>query len=168
MNADRSRVALQVLKLSGFSPIITTASARNEAYCKSAGATHVIDYNAVSYAELSSKVTELLGSTPPTVVYDAISTADSQKAAWAALAPKGKLVVTLEPAVGVKPGEEAEEGKTLVHAYGMSNEGENLDFSVGMYGAITGWLESGVLKVSLKLVHFEGEVRLTMYLRIDE
>ncbi|KZV71795.1 GroES-like protein [Peniophora sp. CONT] len=132
--------------LSGFSPIITTASARNEVYCKKAGATHVIDYNAVPYSTLPDKVAEILDGAPLIVAYDAISLPDSQKAAWAALAPRGTLVVVLEPAVGGTPGTEAEQGKKMVRAYGMANEGENLEFSARMYSVIPSLLERGDLK----------------------
>ena len=37
---------IQLAKLSGFSPIITTASLKNTDFLKSLGATHVIDRNA--------------------------------------------------------------------------------------------------------------------------
>ena len=69
------------------------------------------------------------------------------------MAPRGTLVVVLEPAVGGKPGEEAEEGKKMVRAYGMANEGENLEFSARMYSAITRLLEAGDVKVSLSCLN---------------
>ncbi|VDB95730.1 unnamed protein product [Peniophora sp. CBMAI 1063] len=138
--------ALQVLKLSGFSPIITTASARNEEYCKSAGATHFVDYNAVPYSELASKVAELLGGAPLAVAYDAISIPESQKASWAALGSGGTLVVVLESAIDSPLGETTEDGKKVVHAYGASNGEENLEFGARMYGKIAGLLESGDIK----------------------
>ncbi|KZV70506.1 GroES-like protein [Peniophora sp. CONT] len=138
--------ALQVLKLSAFSPIITTMSATNEAYCKTAGATHVIAYNAVPYSTLPDKVAEILDGAPLIVAYDAISLPDSKKVAWAALAPRGTLVVVLEPAAGGTPETEAKQGKMMVRAYGMANEGENFEFSARMYSVIPSLLESGNLK----------------------
>ena len=46
---------IQFAKLSGFSPIITTASKHNETYLKSLGATHVID-RSIPLSELPQAV----------------------------------------------------------------------------------------------------------------
>jgi len=137
--------ALQFAKLSGFDPIITTASKRNEVYCKAAGVTHLIDYKEVPYANLAAAITDIVGSSGVPLVYDAISIPESQQAGWAALAPKGSIVVTLQPVVG-KPGEEAENGKRTVWVYGMGNEDENLDFFVRLISVLPGLLESGDIK----------------------
>ncbi|KAA1477140.1 GroES-like protein [Dentipellis sp. KUC8613] len=136
--------ALQCLKLSGFSPIITTASAKNTEYVKAAGATHIIDYHTTPYSALSTAVAGIT-TQPVPVIYDAISSEDSQKASWALLAPHGKLVVTLQPVVG-KPGEEAEDGKRLVHVFGNVNDPDNVQFGNELFSALTGLLESGAIK----------------------
>ncbi|KAA1476198.1 GroES-like protein [Dentipellis sp. KUC8613] len=138
--------AIQLLKLSGFSPIISTASAKNTDYVKSAGATHVIDYHTTPYASLPAAVKDIT-SAPVPIVYDAISSEDSQKAAWALLAPRGSLVVTLQPSAAVgKPGEEAEEGRRVAHVFGNVNAPVNTAFGDVLYAALTGLLESGGLK----------------------
>ena len=54
-----SFVAIQLAKLSGFSPIIVTASQRNADYCKKAGATHIIDYRETPYSQLSEAVAKI-------------------------------------------------------------------------------------------------------------
>ncbi|TFY82415.1 hypothetical protein EWM64_g1603 [Hericium alpestre] len=136
--------ALQLLKLSGFGPIITTASASNAEYAKAAGATDVIDYHTTPYAELPAAVAKIT-STPVPVIYDAISSPESQQASWKILAPKGSLVVTLQPAVG-KPGEEAEDGKRLVQVFGSSNHPENREIGNDIYAHLTGLLETGAVK----------------------
>ncbi|VDB99937.1 unnamed protein product [Peniophora sp. CBMAI 1063] len=142
------QLTLQILKLSGFSPIITTASASNEAYCRAAGATHFIDYHTTPYSALKSKVEEILdGKTPLPLVFDAISVDESQKAAWDILKPGGKLVVTLPPLIeGAQPGVETKDGKTLVMAHGSFGAEENLKVSREVFKLLTGWLESGVVK----------------------
>ncbi|KAI0040040.1 GroES-like protein, partial [Auriscalpium vulgare] len=114
--------AIQLAKLSGYDPIITTASAHNEAYCKAAGATHVVDYHKVPYSALPAAVAEIASSVP--LVYDAISVADSQKASWVIAAPQGIVIVTLAPVVG-KIGEEAEDGKRVFYTYGSVHAADN-------------------------------------------
>ncbi|KAI0052284.1 GroES-like protein [Auriscalpium vulgare] len=135
--------ALQLLKLSGYSPIITTASGHNEAYCKAAGATHVIDYHKVSYSELPAAVAQIT-TTAVSVVYDAIALDDTQKTAWQILAPRGNLVVTRPPVVG-KSGEDAEDGKHLVLAFGNVHPPPNNELGGALYRALPGLLVEGVV-----------------------
>ncbi|KAI0057355.1 GroES-like protein [Artomyces pyxidatus] len=136
--------AIQLAKLSGFGPIITTASPRNEAYCKAAGATHVIDYNTVPYAELPAAVRAITGGPVP-FVYDAISSSESQKASWEILAPGGSVVITLTPEVG-KPGAEAEDGKRTVWVFGLVHQEENQEVGGRMYAKLTEFMATGALK----------------------
>ncbi|KAI0247667.1 hypothetical protein BJV78DRAFT_1157062 [Lactifluus subvellereus] len=62
-------------KLSGFDPIIMSASASNEDYCCAAGATHVIDYHSTP------------SSRPLPIVYDVNSKQEKHKAGREILAP---------------------------------------------------------------------------------
>jgi len=137
--------ALQLAKLSGFSPIITTASKRNEAYCKSAGATHVIDYHDVPYSKLP-KAVEHITREPISVVYDAVSTAESQPAGWRVLAPNGSMVVTLGATVG-KPGQRVEDdsNKLVVWCYGNANEPANHALGTKLYAELPGLLRDGLI-----------------------
>lgn len=140
-------LAIQLLKASGFGPIITTASKHNEEYCKSAGATHVIDYHEVSYSELHAAVQKIT-TLPIPVIYDAVSNPDSQKAVWEILAPKGKVAFVMPPAYG-KPGEASEDGKEVAFVFGTPAAAKNYEFGKKMYVGITKLLESGDLKVRL-------------------
>ncbi|KAI0766753.1 GroES-like protein [Irpex lacteus] len=121
--------AIQLLKASGFT-----------------GATHVIDYHSVPYASLGAAVREIT-SQPISVIYDAVSWPDVQKALWEILAPKGKMVVVFLAVVG-KEGEasEEDEGKTIVSVYGGANGPFNYEFGTRMWPGITKLLESGDLK----------------------
>lgn len=141
--------AIQLLKASGFSPIITTASKHNEEYCKSAGATHVIDYRQVPYSELPAAVKKITSS-PISVIYDAVSTPDAQKAVWEILAPKGKIVFVLPPAFG-EAGKASEDGKEVAWVFGSASAPTNYEFGKKMFLGITKLLESGDLKPN----HFE-------------
>lgn len=96
MRPVRSRicVAIQLAKLSGFSPIITTASLHNEALVKALGATHIIERNANVIAEVQKIV-----SKPVEIVFDTVSEKTTQEQGWEILAPGGTLVVLLDPIV---------------------------------------------------------------------
>ncbi|KIP04257.1 hypothetical protein PHLGIDRAFT_129607 [Phlebiopsis gigantea 11061_1 CR5-6] len=76
---------------SAVSPIIASASLRNEAHLKSLGATHIVDRN----AHLASAVRAITPK-PVKYVFDSISLKDTQEAAYEALAPGGVLLTTLE------------------------------------------------------------------------
>jgi NADPH:quinone reductase-like Zn-dependent oxidoreductase len=78
--------AIQLLKASGFSEIIATASTSNEALVKSLGATHFVDRNANFEAAVKA-----LSNLPITVVADGVSTAETHLAGFNALAPGGIL-----------------------------------------------------------------------------
>ncbi|TFY66456.1 hypothetical protein EVG20_g4637 [Dentipellis fragilis] len=133
-----------LLKLSGFDPIISTASAKNFDYVKAAGATHVIDYHTTPYSSLASAVKRITRKPVP-LVYDAISTEDSQEAAWALLAPGGNLVLTLQSYVG-RLGQVLEDGKRVMHVFGNVNVPMHAAFGDELYAAIPGLLENGGLK----------------------
>ena len=81
-------VAIQLARLSGFSPIITTASLRNEGLCKELGATHVIDRTS---SNIKSEIETALNSVPLMIVYDAVGLTDGLNIGWDVLAPGGIL-----------------------------------------------------------------------------
>lgn len=135
--------AIQLLKLSGFSHIITTASLSNEAYIKSLGATHVIDRK-LPLSELSQKVKEIT-STPITVAYDAISGAETQAAAYEHLAPGGGLVLVLANAIDKS---KITPDKYVTHVFGSVQHPFWRDTGVSLYSKLTQLLESGEIKVS--------------------
>ncbi|KAH9481166.1 Dehydrogenase azaJ [Psilocybe cubensis] len=88
---------IQLAKLSGFSPIITTASVKNSDSLKTFGATHVLDRNlsADALREEISKIT----SKPIQYVYDSISFGPTQQIAFDILSPGGRVVYVLQPTV---------------------------------------------------------------------
>ena len=131
--------ALQLAKLSGFSPVIATASARNTEYVLSLGATHVVD-RTLAPAALVAEITRLAGAPIP-VVYDAISEGGTQEAAYSVLAPGGTLVIVLDATVP------KDAGKLVKHVYGNVNPPNNLKFGAGLYAQLTALLERGDIKV---------------------
>ncbi|KAH7100757.1 GroES-like protein [Auriculariales sp. MPI-PUGE-AT-0066] len=146
--------ALQLLAASGFSPLLTTASKHNEAYCKAAGATHVIDYKEVPYAELPAKIREILQVESEekslAFIYDAACKDGSQEAAFSLLAPGGLMVTAQASTVGVR-GKDDELGRRVIAPYGLPNEHE--EFSTPMCASLTELFAKGVLKPNnVKLV----------------
>lgn len=81
---------LQLAKLSGFNPIIATASPRSEQLVLSLGATHFVDRNADVIAEATK-----ISSSPVEIIYDAVSVPGTQSVAWDLLAPNGTLILVL-------------------------------------------------------------------------
>src|ERR1700730_8487164 len=136
--------ALQLARLSGFNPIITTASAHNEAYCRAAGATHVIDYRTTPYPAVPAVVKDIANG-PIEIIYDAISTPESQIADWEILGPNGSLVLTLPPAADIPI--ERKDGQWVVVVYGAVRGYGNEEFGRKMYAALPGLLADGSIKV---------------------
>ncbi|VDC06719.1 unnamed protein product [Peniophora sp. CBMAI 1063] len=140
--------ALRLAKLSGFGPIITTASKSNEEYCLAAGATHVIDYHDVPYADVPATIRSIVGQIPVKIAYDAICTEESQKAAWSVLAPNGALVIAggMAPRPsGTSQGDDDSEGKRFVRAFGGINAPFHQAFGTEMYLSLSEMLEKGLL-----------------------
>ncbi|KAI0628915.1 GroES-like protein [Trametes polyzona] len=90
--------AIQVAKLAGFSPIITTASPRNTDLLTSLGATHVVDRSLPSETVLA-KLPELTGGKPLEFAFDAISNSETMALAYQALAPGGALAIVLNDVI---------------------------------------------------------------------
>ncbi|KAG6840428.1 hypothetical protein C0991_006778 [Blastosporella zonata] len=132
---------IQLAKLSGFSPIVTTASPRNEGHLKSLGATHVLDRNAPPSA-LVAQIHEIIAA-PIDIVYDAVSLPDTQKFGYDLLADGGgSLILVLPPTEGVK----ATTTKRLVNVYGLWNLPHTRGLGVQFYSNFTKLLEEGLIK----------------------
>ncbi|KAI0342588.1 medium-chain dehydrogenase/reductase like protein [Trametopsis cervina] len=130
--------AIQFAKLSGFSPIITTASKHNEAFVKSLGATHIVDRN-----EPLPQTVQSITSEPIKIIYDAISLKDTQNDAYDILAPGGTLVLVEDLAIDES---KLTKDKELVAAYGTVYDPNQRALGVSLYKNLTAMLESGELK----------------------
>ncbi|KAJ3516566.1 hypothetical protein NLJ89_g1032 [Agrocybe chaxingu] len=104
---DRN-AAIQLAKLSGFSPAIITTSLKHTDFLKSLGATHVVDRN-LPTSELAGEIAKAT-STPLKTVFDSISL-KTQETALELLAPGGLLAVVLPPLVPV----DGADGKQVFH-----------------------------------------------------
>lgn len=132
--------AIQLAKLSGFSPIITTASLRSEDLVKSLGATHLVDRKSDVVAEVK-KIT----SSPVEVIYDSIAEKDTQEQAWEILTPGGTLLVTGSPQI-----DQANHGdKYIENIFGNFFDPEKRAFGASFYSKLTQLFAEGTLKVRL-------------------
>lgn len=133
---------IQLAKLSGFSPLITTASPHNAAALKQLGATHVIDRNlplSVLLAEVS-KIT----SAPVTTIYDAVSLPETQNAGYELLASGGTLVLVLQDAVD--PAKKTDD-KRITNVFGNVNVPQNRAFGASLYSKLTELIAQGSIRV---------------------
>jgi len=132
--------AIQLLKLSGFSPIITTASLSNAEYLKGLlGVTHVID-RYLKAEEIKAKVVSLT-STPIEVAYDAVGEPDTQWLAYDLLAPGGGLVSVAPDTI--KKGKKTKD-KRIVYVYGSITA--HRAFGAGLMSSLTGLLADSLIR----------------------
>ncbi|KAG6917712.1 hypothetical protein DXG01_001363 [Tephrocybe rancida] len=129
--------AIQLAKLSGFSPIITTASLKHTEFLKSLGATNVLDRN-LSNDALKTKIGELT-SAPIDIVYDAISSADTQQTGNNLLVPGGHLITVLNLAIT----KSSDIGHFQVA--GILRLPQNKELLEDLYPKLTQFLEQGVI-----------------------
>lgn len=133
-------LAIQLAKLSGFSPIISTASKHNETYLKSIGATHVLDRN----EPLSNAVKEVT-SAPIKFIFDAVALSDTQNAAYEVLAPGGILVHVLPLDIDKS---KISGGKVTTMAASDVQAEAQRTAGIALYKNLAALLEAGEIKVS--------------------
>ncbi|EKM58608.1 uncharacterized protein PHACADRAFT_253070 [Phanerochaete carnosa HHB-10118-sp] len=136
-------IVIQFAKLSGFSPIIVTASKQNEAYLKSLGATHVIDRN-IPLADLPASV-KAVTKKPIKVSYDAISEPETQNATYDVLAPGGGGHCYVLPEAIDK--DKIKSDKEITRPYGNVHAPSTRDIGRSLYAKLTGLIEAGDIKV---------------------
>ena len=134
--------AIQLLKLSGFSPIITTASLKHTDFLKTRGATHVVDRN-LSADALTAEIRKITQE-PVKVIYDAVASDETQNVAYDILAPGGALAHVKRDAI--KPEKKMPEKKAFF-VYGDVNIPPHRKLGASLYLKLTALLEDGALKV---------------------
>jgi len=133
---------IQLARLSGFNPIIATASLHNAAYLKELGATHVIDRN-LSVDAIRAEVANIT-PVPIEVVYDIVSSTETQNLGYDLLSPQGALVMVLQQ----DSIDEAKKGggKRIVHTWGSVHPPPQHALGVSLYSKLTALLEDGSIK----------------------
>jgi len=130
---------VQLAKLAGFSPIITTSSPSNFDLVKSLGATHPVDRNSTTLVE---EVKAIAGR-DINIVYDAISLADTQPQAYEIVAEGGQLALVLPLTI---PQDKLNAKKEIINVFGSGHVPENREFIAGLYKKLPQLLESGDIK----------------------
>lgn len=133
---------LQLAKLSGFSPIIATASPHNFDLVKSLGATHTID-RSLSTDEIAAAV-KTITSEPVKVVYDAISLESTQLSAYSLLSSGGSLILVLSPLI---PEDKLTADKKVVNTVGILQLENNKELGRSLFAVLPQYLETGEIKV---------------------
>ena len=134
-------------KLSGFSPIITTASLHNADFLRSLGATHVVDRK-LPPEKLKEEVRAIAADKPLDVIFDAVGVPETQLPAYELLAQGGTLALVLYPAI---PAERIDPGKRAFKVWGESMfPEENRIAAARFYKKLPAWLEEGAIKVRYK------------------
>ncbi|KAI0074134.1 GroES-like protein [Panus rudis PR-1116 ss-1] len=94
------QLAIQFAKLSGFSPIIVTASLQNTKLLKSLGATHVVDRSLPSN-DLATEIKKIARA-PMKYIYEAVGIPEVQQFGYDLLAPGGTLIDVMYAAPDLK------------------------------------------------------------------
>ena len=146
IETDAPDAALQFARLSGFSPIVTTASLHNAPLLQTLGATHVLDRNVPS-DRLIAEATKLAGGLFE-VVYDAISSSNTLGVAYALTARGGNLVVVLPEAAEELETKSKEDGKSVHMAHGLFVAPVNHAIGRTLLDALPSLLQNGDIMVS--------------------
>lgn len=137
-------VAIQLAKLSGFDPIVTTASLSNADWLRQLGATHVLD-RGLAFDELASELGKIVLE-PLTVIYDAVASPNTQNFAYDILAPGGALAVVRPVAVS---DEKRVPEKKVNFVYANAFRPENQQLGKSLYSKLHDLLEQGAIKVRI-------------------
>ncbi|KEP45770.1 putative zinc type alcohol dehydrogenase [Rhizoctonia solani 123E] len=132
---------IQLARIAGFSPIVTTASTKHTDLLKSLGATHVFD------RDVDTKTIQSVFSTPVSLVVDSISTASTQSLAFDVLTtpspiPGAHLAVVLPLVDSIKK-KNADNKVTVRLVYGSSHTFR--DLSVPFWQNVGKWIKDGRL-----------------------
>ena len=131
---------IQLAKLSGFSPIITTASLHNSELLEGFGATHVIDRK----ADVPEKVAEILKGTPVQFIYDAVANKDTQEQAWDLLSPGGTLVLVQTSQLDK---DKYKDKVVYDQVFANVHTPQLRQLGISLYSKLTSLIESGKIKV---------------------
>ncbi|KAI0715814.1 GroES-like protein [Cerioporus squamosus] len=138
--------AIQLARMQGFSPIITTSSLKHTDYLKLIGATHVID-RSVSPEAITAELDKVTGGQPIVYAYDAISEEATQHLAYDILAPEGALVISYPFTQAILAEKVKRDGGSKKVAYPVAalQFPENKKLGVELYARLEEWLRTGVL-----------------------
>ena len=148
--------AIQLAKLSGFSPIITIASTKHATALKGLGADVVLSRD-LTTDELKQEISKHT-SKPITLIYDAVSLDSTQRTAADLLAPNGTLVITLPDVIG-----ELDQGRTIIREVGILRLEQNVALLEDLFqNHLSGWVEKGLVQVRMLLPLCENHTDIVL------
>ncbi|KAI0787304.1 GroES-like protein [Fomes fomentarius] len=134
---------IQLAKLVGFSPIITTASLHNVEYLKSLSATHVLD-RSLSHDIILAELKKITNGKPLELAYEAVWTKELQEFVYDVVAPGGSVVLVGMDEISDEK-KRAEDGKKIATAWGNVHVPFHRKVGVELYSRLTEWLRTGVI-----------------------
>lgn len=134
-----SKIAIQLAKLSGFSPIITTASSQHSEYLTTLGATHVVPHD-TSPSDLQS-----LAKKPVDIIYVSVTTEANLPQVVDIVAKGGKLIITMPRLLPNAKALAEPKGLKVSTMFASPYAPHVEQFGVEMYEALTGLLADGSL-----------------------
>jgi NADPH:quinone reductase-like Zn-dependent oxidoreductase len=150
------QAVIQIGKLSGFSPIITTASLKHTGNLKSLGATHVLD-RSLSTAELKLRIEEITSS-PVELVYDSIGESETENTGYDLLSEDGGKLILVNLGAANKGGVIGK--KQIIKPFGIFNPNVR-ELGKEFYSQLSRLVEAGDIKVSFILDNCVGYHVLT-------
>lgn len=149
-------LVIQLAKISGFTPIIATASSKHIDSLKEIGASNVLDRN-LSTALLKDEISKIT-SKPIQYVYDSIASEPTQQTAHDILSPGGRAVVVLP--IVITPAE----GKYISKTTAGQAHPDNAELFPAFYhDHVYGFLEKGYIVVSFIGPLTRTKISLTFY-----
>lgn len=137
---------IQLVRLSGFSPIVATASLENSDRLRALGATHVLDRTLPTDA-LQAEAARIAGGAGFRVVYDTVASPETGRMAYALTAPGGDLVMTL-PSKMVQEMAMTDAGAKRVHvSFGAMCVPSLANAATSLLGRLPELLVSGAIQV---------------------
>ncbi|KAG1781770.1 chaperonin 10-like protein [Suillus placidus] len=131
---------IQLARLSGFYPVVTTASPNNEDLVMGYGATHFFDRH-LSGNQLAAAISKVTDS-PIRIVFDTISLPETQSVGWGLLAQNGILVLTLPASVKEDEGK----GRKAVSTIGSPHLPHNHELFRSSWAMVEKWLSKGIIQ----------------------
>ncbi|KAH7904144.1 chaperonin 10-like protein [Hygrophoropsis aurantiaca] len=128
---------IQLARLSGFSPIIATASPHNSALLASLGATHVLDRN-LPFSAIADEISKIT-AVPVGLVYSTVALPDVQQGGYDVLAPGGHIVLVSTSSINPREGD----GKKIVGVFGSWHAPGNAAFGSAVAPELTKLLADG-------------------------
>ncbi|KAF9522275.1 chaperonin 10-like protein [Crepidotus variabilis] len=136
------QATIQAAQISGFSPIITTASERHSNFLRTLGATHVLSRQ-LDRSTLRNAIKSIIGDKSIEVVYDAVSLEDTQKLGASLLGKGGVLILVLNSKLTPKESRDVK----LAAAYASFTEPWNVVLlRKAFQEKLNGWLKDDRIK----------------------